>query len=53
MLIATSNAKRRVNAIKIGKANFLKTSLQHPITQDRTINKTDKIITTGVFTNML
>jgi hypothetical protein len=51
--IATSKANKRVKTINIGKANFLNVSVQHPMTQERAINKTDRIIIMGVFTKIL
>jgi hypothetical protein len=51
--IATSNANKRVKTIKIGKAYFLNVSVQHPMTQDKAINKTDRTIIIGVLTKIL
>ena len=50
--IPINNAKVRVNIMKIGRAHFLKNYVQQPITHERPINKTDKIISAGIFTKI-
>lgn len=50
--IATNSANKSVNAMKMGNANFLKKSVQHPMTHDNAMIKTDTMMITGVFTKM-
>jgi hypothetical protein len=50
--IPTSKEKTMVKRIKIGRANFRKASVAQPIKHDKAISKTDKMMITGVLTNI-
>ena len=50
--IPISKEKTIVNRMKMGKANFRKASVAQAIKHDMAINKTDKIMIAGMFTNI-
>ena len=52
-IIPTSRENISVNTNKIGNPYFLVVVIKHPITIDIAINKTESIMITGVFTNII